>query len=85
MIRKLKKSKKEEEDLLLDDDDEEEEEEEDEEVIFKPEELEEDKEERSGNEVLDMLREMECADCEGSHTKPGCKVRKDYGCPPGKD
>ena len=85
MIRKLKKTKKEDEDLLLDDDDEEEEEEEDEEVIFKPEELAEDKEERSGDEVLDMLRDIECSDCEGSHTKPGCQVRKDYGCPPGKD
>ena len=81
----MKKSKKEDEDLVLDDDDEEEEEEEVEEEIFSAEELEEDTAERTGDEVLNMLREIECADCEGSHTKPGCKVRKDYGCPPGKD
>ena len=81
----MKKSKKEEEDLVLDADDEEEEEEEVEEEIFSKEELADDKEERTGDEVLDMLRQIECDDCEGSRTKPDCKVRKDYGCPPGKD
>jgi hypothetical protein len=82
---KVKKSKKEDEDLVLDDDDEEEEEEEDEEEIFTADELEEDHDERSGDEVLNMLREIECEPCEGPDTKPGCKVRKEYGCPPGKE
>ncbi len=81
----MKKSKKEDEDLILDDEDEEEEEEEDETEIFSADELEEDTAERTGDEVLQMLREIECDPCEGPHTKPGCKIRKDYGCPPGKE
>ncbi len=81
----MKKSNKEDEDLLLDDEEEEEEEEEVEEEIFSADELKDDTAERAGDEVLDMLREIECSDCDGPATKPGCKVRKDYGCPPGKD
>lgn len=39
---------------------------------------------RSDDEVLQMLREVECADCEGSSSRSRCKVRDDYGCPPDK-
>ena len=81
----MKKSKKEDEDLVLDDEDEEEEEEEDEAVIFSADELKEDTDERSGDEVLNMLRDIECGPCGGPSTKPGCKIQKEYGCPPGKE
>ncbi|MHA1775957.1 MAG: hypothetical protein DRO88_11595 [Promethearchaeia archaeon] len=39
---------------------------------------------RSNDEILNMLREVECADCEGSSTRDRCKVRDQYGCPPEK-
>ncbi|MHA1674160.1 MAG: hypothetical protein ACTSYI_11095 [Promethearchaeota archaeon] len=39
---------------------------------------------RSGDEILDMLRDVECADCEGSSSRDDCKVRDQYGCPPDK-
>ncbi|WP_457559142.1 hypothetical protein [Candidatus Harpocratesius sp.] len=39
---------------------------------------------RSDNEILNMLREVECADCEGSSSRDRCKVRDQYGCPPDK-
>lgn len=39
---------------------------------------------RSGDEVLNMLREVECDDCEGSSTKDRCKIRDQYDCPPDK-
>ncbi len=81
----MKKSNKEDEDLVLDDDDEEEEEEEDENEIFSAEELKDDTTERSGDQVLDMLRDLECEPCGGPSTKPGCRIRKEYGCPPGKE
>jgi hypothetical protein len=39
---------------------------------------------RSRSEVEIMLRDLECANCEGSSTKRKCKVRDDFGCPPDK-
>ena len=39
---------------------------------------------REEDEILQMLREVECADCKGSSTKDRCKVRKEHGCPPDK-
>lgn len=39
---------------------------------------------RSRSEVEIMLRDVECANCEGSSTKRKCKVRDDFGCPPDK-
>ena len=44
--------------------------------------------EEFGPEVSDiekMLRNMKCANCPGSDSKPDCKVRDDFGCPPGKE
>jgi len=43
--------------------------------------------EELGYEVSDvekMLRKMKCEPCAGSDSKPDCKVRDDFGCPPGK-
>ena len=43
--------------------------------------------EEFGYEVSDvekMLREMKCAPCPGSKSKPDCKVRDEFGCPPEK-
>ncbi len=37
------------------------------------------------NEVEAMLRKMKCEPCPGSDSKPECKVRDDFGCPPGKE
>ena len=39
---------------------------------------------RSGDEVLNMLREVECDFCDGSSSRDRCKVRDQYGCPPDK-
>ncbi|MCF2140357.1 MAG: hypothetical protein K9W44_09925 [Candidatus Lokiarchaeota archaeon] len=39
---------------------------------------------RSDDEILNMLRDVECADCEGSSSRDRCKVRDQYGCPPDK-
>ncbi len=39
---------------------------------------------RSGDDILDMLRDVECADCEGSSSRDDCKVRDKYDCPPDK-
>ncbi|TFG01083.1 MAG: hypothetical protein EU541_00395 [Promethearchaeota archaeon] len=39
---------------------------------------------RSRSEVEIMLRDVECAKCEGSSTRKNCKVRDDFGCPPDK-
>lgn len=39
---------------------------------------------RSNDEVLQMLRDVECADCAGSSSRSRCKVRDEYGCPPEK-
>ena len=36
---------------------------------------------RTPDAVQLMLWEVECPGCDGS--KPGCKVRRDFGCPPG--
>jgi hypothetical protein len=44
--------------------------------------------EEFGYEVSDvekMLRKMKCEPCPGSDSKPECKVRDDFGCPPGKE
>ncbi|GAG64126.1 unnamed protein product [marine sediment metagenome] len=37
------------------------------------------------DEVEKMLRKIKCEPCSGSDSKPDCKVRDDYGCPPGKE
>ena len=37
------------------------------------------------DEVEKMLRKIKCDPCSGSDSKPDCKVRDDYGCPPGKE
>jgi hypothetical protein len=37
------------------------------------------------SEVEKMLRKMKCEPCPGSDSKPECKVRDDFGCPPGKE
>ena len=37
------------------------------------------------DEVLKMLRKLKCEPCPGSDSKPECKVRDDFGCPPGKE
>ena len=37
------------------------------------------------SEVEKMLRKMRCDPCSGSDSKPECKVRDDFGCPPGKE
>jgi len=37
------------------------------------------------DEVEKMLRSIKCEPCSGSDSKPDCKVRDDYGCPPGKE
>lgn len=37
------------------------------------------------DEVEKMLRKIRCEPCSGSDSKPDCKVRDDYGCPPGKE
>lgn len=36
------------------------------------------------NEVERMMRKIKCEPCPGSDSKPECKVRDDFGCPPGK-
>jgi hypothetical protein len=36
------------------------------------------------SEVEKMVRKMKCEPCPGSDSKPECKVRDDFGCPPGK-
>ncbi len=36
---------------------------------------------REDNEVLKMLREVDCEMCEGSSTKSKCKIRDMHGCP----
>lgn len=37
------------------------------------------------NEVERMMRKIKCETCPGSDSKPECKVRDDFGCPPGKE
>ena len=37
------------------------------------------------NEVEKMMRKIKCEPCPGSDSKPECKVRDDFGCPPGKE
>ncbi len=37
------------------------------------------------NEVIKMLRALKCKPCPGSDSKSECKIRKDHGCPPGKE
>lgn len=39
---------------------------------------------RSDDEILNMLRDVECSTCEGSSSRDRCKVRDQYGCPPDK-
>ncbi len=39
---------------------------------------------RTRSDVEIMLRDVECASCKGSSTRPNCKVRDDFGCPPDK-
>jgi hypothetical protein len=44
--------------------------------------------EEFGYEISDvekMLRKMKCEPCPGSDSKKECKVRDDFGCPPGKE
>ncbi|MHA1292972.1 MAG: hypothetical protein ACTSQJ_09920 [Promethearchaeota archaeon] len=36
------------------------------------------------SEVEKILRKIHCEPCAGSDSKPTCKVRDDFGCPPGK-
>jgi len=45
---------------------------------------EEDEGKREPNEILIMLRETDCAACNGSSTKRKCKIRDEYGCPDDK-
>lgn len=43
--------------------------------------------EESGYEVSEveaLMRKVKCAPCPGSSSKPTCKVRDDFGCPPDK-
>ncbi len=37
------------------------------------------------SEVEKMMRKIKCEPCPGSDSKPDCKVRDDFGCPPGKE
>ena len=37
------------------------------------------------DDVVKMLRKLKCEPCPGSDSKPECKVRDDFGCPPGKE
>ena len=37
------------------------------------------------SEVEKMMRKIKCEPCSGSDSKPDCKVRDDFGCPPGKE
>jgi len=37
------------------------------------------------SEVEKMMRKIKCNPCSGSDSKPECKVRDDFGCPPGKE
>lgn len=37
------------------------------------------------SEVEKMMRKIKCEPCPGSDSKPECKVRDDFGCPPGKE
>ena len=39
---------------------------------------------REDDEILSMLRIVECSSCEGSSSKEKCKVREQFGCPPEK-
>ena len=39
---------------------------------------------REEDDVVKMLREIDCAECEGSSTKDRCKIRDVHGCPPDK-
>ena len=39
---------------------------------------------REEDEIVQMLREVECADCKGSSTRDKCKVRDQHGCPSDK-
>lgn len=44
-------------------------------------------EEEFGQDIDDvekMLRKIKCEPCPGSSSKPQCKVRDDFGCPPDK-
>lgn len=36
------------------------------------------------SEVEVLMRKVKCAPCPGSSSKPSCKVRDDFGCPPDK-
>ncbi|MGV9173637.1 MAG: hypothetical protein ACOC44_04045 [Promethearchaeia archaeon] len=36
------------------------------------------------SEVEKMMRKIKCEKCPGSSSKPDCKVRDDFGCPPDK-
>jgi hypothetical protein len=39
---------------------------------------------REDDEILSMLRIVECGMCDGSSSKENCKVREQFGCPPEK-
>lgn len=39
---------------------------------------------RQEDAVVQMLRDVDCAMCEGSSTKERCKIRDMHGCPPKK-
>jgi hypothetical protein len=45
---------------------------------------EEDEGRRTDDEIVKMLRDVECSSCPGSSSKFKCKVRNQYGCPPDK-
>jgi hypothetical protein len=36
------------------------------------------------SEVEALMRKVKCAPCPGSSSKPNCKIRDDFGCPPDK-
>ena len=40
---------------------------------------------RTPNDIELMLRDVECASCDGNSSRENCKVRDDYGCPPDKE
>lgn len=37
------------------------------------------------SDIEKMLRKLDCEPCTGSDSKRNCKVRDDFGCPPGKE
>lgn len=79
---KRAKKEEEDEDFDLDEEDEEEDIEEDLETLDDDMLDKDEGVERTEDEVLMMLRETECEPCDGK--LPDCKIRSEFGCPPGK-